>query len=184
MIHTQGIRYRPGRGGGFALVEAVISVMIVGVLMVVALNTVGAAKVGQSKVRQSSRAVLLGEALMAEILAQPYEDPEQPAGGFGLDVGEGDGTRIHFDDMDDYAGWMASPPQHKDGTPIAEADSYRRTVTVAWAEADDPNRQASVATGLKRVRVTVSHKNRELFSMVGLRAGSGADMAETEEVGG
>jgi len=187
MIGRRGASCRIDRPAGFALVEAVISVVIVGVLMVVALNTVGAAKVGQAKAARRSRAALLGEAMMAEILPLAYEDPAEPDS-LALEAGEDGGSRANFDDVDDYDGWSASPPEAKGGTPIVGAEDYRRVVKVVWANAADPSQQAAVNTGVKRIEVTVFYKGQDLFTLSALRTGSGPKMAAAVaaavEVGG
>ena len=114
----------------FTLIEAAVSVFIVGVMIVAALSTVGATRLGEYKVAESCRGWLLAQALMAEILQQPYEEPDDPVV-FGLESGESIGDRLTFDDVDDYDGWTETPPQYKDGTTVPDCDGWSRTVATS-----------------------------------------------------
>ncbi|OHB74408.1 MAG: hypothetical protein A2Z25_19770 [Planctomycetes bacterium RBG_16_55_9] len=60
---------------GFTLVEAVMSMLIVGTMLVAALSTVGASRLSQYKTSRSHCGRLLAESLMAEILRQDYQEP-------------------------------------------------------------------------------------------------------------
>ena len=53
----------------------------------------------------------LAHQLMGEILAMPYEDPEDPNQGIGLETGETNTTRADFDDLDDYDNWEPEIPR-------------------------------------------------------------------------
>ncbi len=65
------------------MIEVAVSMVIVSVILLTAMNMVGAA--GQSTRSMTDRGTghLLAEQLMAEILAQAYEDPDEPPGSFG-----------------------------------------------------------------------------------------------------
>ena len=63
---------------------------------------------------------------MAEILQASYEDPDGPSAGIGLDASELTASRATFDDVDDYDGWLASPPQQRDGTAMQELPGWSR----------------------------------------------------------
>ena len=173
--HAEAQRAQRGIHRAFTLVEAVISAVVVGVMLVAALNTVGASRIGQQKTGDRTKGALLAQQLMTEILQQYYADPEN--GGFGLDGDEvGDGSRSLWDDVDDYDGWSASPPQRKDGTVIAEFDGWERSVSVAWV--NPYNLQAAVGTdlGVKRITVTVTRDDVPIATQVAVRT-SGWDEA-------
>jgi len=159
----------PNRGG-YTLVEAVVSSVIVGTMMVAALGTVGASRVGQYKTSQGSRGQLLAQSMMAEILSQSYREPvDVPVFGPELPAEQGNG-RASYDDVDDYHGWSASPPQNKDGSEIPGLDGWRRTVTVEWVNPFDLEEVESFETSIKRITVTVSHNGMEVGSAVGVRS--------------
>ena len=152
------------------LVEAVVSTAIVGVMLVAALNTVGASQVTQNKMGQRSRALLLAQDLMAEILQQAYEDPDLASGSFGLTVAEiADGDRSLWNDVDDYNGWSASPPQQKDGTELSDFDGWGRSVAVGWVDSTEVGTERVSDTGVKRIVVTVTFNGLPLAQLWALK---------------
>lgn len=107
---------------------------------------------------------------MAEILQQAYADPVFGIGSFGLAAAEAaTGDRSLFDDVDDYNGWQAGPPQYRDGTVIPGTDGYERLVSVAWVNPDDLLGVSGSETGVKRILVTVEHQGRMIVSQSAYR---------------
>ena len=153
--------------------EATISTIIVAVMLVAALNTVGASKATQHRATLVSQGQLLAEALMTEILEQDYQDPDgTPV--FGLETGESATGRTAYDDVDDYHGWTSSPPVARDGTTLANAANWKRTVTVERIDPLDPDTVAAAETGAKRITVTVLYGNVPQAKLVAIRTHSGA----------
>ena len=173
----------PARRRGFTLVEAVISVLIVGTMLVAALSAVGAGRKAQSSAGQTSRGLALAESMMAEILQRPYQDPDAP-GALGAEAGEATATRLDFDDVDDYAGWSASPPTNRDGSPIPWAQGYTRRVAVEWVQVADPQAVSAAETGLKRIKVVVEHKDRPVAELIAFRTSQWQDPAAVAGEGG
>lgn len=156
----------------FTLVEAVLSVLIVGIMLVAALSTVGASRLSQFKTSQATRGQLLAESLMAEILQQDYLDPsDTPV--FGCEAGESTTTRADFDDVDDYHGWSSSPPVQKDGTQITGLAGWQRSVTVEWVSPDNVREVQASESGAKRVTVAVSCDNKQLSLLTAIRTNYG-----------
>jgi len=151
---------------GFTLIEAVMSILIVGLMLVAALNTVGAAKLSQHKHHEAVLGPMLAEDLLAEILGQAYEEPVDTAG-FGLE-GEDPTSRATWDDVDDYHGWSATPPVNRDGSEVAGAEGWTRKVSVRWVEQDSLS-PSNTATGLKQVDVEVIHNGRTVAALTALR---------------
>lgn len=173
-----------GTRHGLSLAETVISIAIVGIMLVAALNTVGASQMTQKSMSDRSRAVLLAQDMMSEILRQAYQDPDSEPGSFGLDSGEvGDGSRSLWEDVDDYDGWSATPPERKDGTVIPGLEGWGRSVQVAWANPANLSQKAGSDTRVKRITVAVSRDGVVVASMVAIRTGA-ADLAGTAAVGG
>ena len=155
---------------GFSMAEVVISIAIVGIMLVAALNTTGAAKSTQQQTSERGRAMLLAEDLMSEILAQDYDDAEDGAGSFGLESGEaGAGSRALWEDVDDYNGWSASPPEKKDGTPLSDFSAWGRSVVVQWVTSGNLTQAVDSDTGIKCIVVTVTRNGREIVSLSALR---------------
>lgn len=154
---------------GFTLVETAVCVVLVGVMFVAALNTLGASKLGQRKLHDRQLGNLLADGLMAEALQYPYWDLAFKSGMGPAADEAATGDRSLYDDADDYAGWSASPPQHKDGTPIAGFDGWSRQADVAWV---DPITLAPVGgeSGVKRITVTVKHNGVTITTLVAYRS--------------
>lgn len=161
---------KPAQRSGFTLVEVVVSMLIVSVMLVAALSTVGGSRLSQFKTSQTCRGQALAESLMAEILQQAYADPQYGPGSLGLGSDEiGDGSRSLWDDVDDYDGWSASPPEQKDGTQIAGLAGWQRSVDVAWIDPLDPSQVEGSESNAKRVIVTVTFQDMPVATLVAIR---------------
>ncbi len=152
----------------FTLVEAVISILIIGVMLVAALGTVGASRLGQYKNSQQSRGKLLAQALMDEILQQDYKEPDSTPV-FGREASEISTSRSNYDDVDDYHNWSASPPQNKDGTVISDSTGFMRSVSVQWVNPANLEEVSAIETGVKRITVTVTHAGLKTGSLVAIK---------------
>lgn len=153
------------RRRGLTLTEVVVSSVFVGMLIVAALNVTEIVLRMRLDAAEQNDAHLLAEELMTEILQAYYKDPGAGSGGSG--------TRADFDDLDDYHGWSASPPQQKDGTPVPNAAGWRRSVAVDWVQPTDPNATSGSDFGLKRITVTVTGPTGRVWTLTGLRAERG-----------
>ncbi len=162
----------------FSMVETLISIILVGGLLVAVLNTTGAALLGQQNMADRGVGFFLAQELMSEILGQAYEEPEEVIA-FGAEAGETGGTRADFDDVDDYHGWEASPPQRKDGTEIPDRTGWRRLVTVDYVDPDVLTELDLDDRGSKRITVTVENNGVLVASLVAVRT-STADEFEPE----
>jgi len=142
--------------------------------MVAALTTVGTASLGRriNADRQVGR--LLAEQLMTEILSKTYVEPGQFGEGLlGPNPGELSATnRIPFDDVDDYAGWSASPPEMEDGTPIPDRTGWGRDVQVDFVNLFNHNTVVTLSQGLKRIIVSVTHNGAEVASLTAAKGKS------------
>mgnify|MGYP001575677637 CR=1 FL=1 len=165
------------------LVEMLFSILLVGGMLVAALNTTGASKLGQRNLYDRRQGHELAQALMAEILQQPYADESQienlksqilltkalVSQALGPELLETDGTRSKFDDVDDYNGWKASPPQAKDGTVMTELSGWTRGVMVEFVKKDDAGITRTQDEGAKRITVIVLHDKVPVAELVALR---------------
>lgn len=158
------------RPRGFTLVEMVISIMLVGVMLVAALNTVGASKLGQRRTSDRRRGRQLAEELMSEILQQDYADASSGPDSFGPSGSEAaTGDRSLFDDVDDYDGWSACPPQRKDGTVMKNLPGWARAVTVKWVSPSDISQTVDRNQQAKRITVVVSHDKVPVAELMAIR---------------
>ncbi|MFH1747140.1 MAG: PKD domain-containing protein [Planctomycetota bacterium] len=165
-----------------SLVEATLSIMIVGTMLVAALNTVGAARMTRQRMCAQNLGTLLAQDLMSEILAQDYADADYGPDSFGLGADEiGDGSRALFEDVDDYDNWSASPPQYQDGTEISGLDDWGRSVEVDWVSSDNLSLTLFSNEGAKRVTVYVKQNGQLAATLVAVRTQA---YVEVEDSGG
>ena len=159
---------------GISLVEVVAATLLVGIVLVGALQTVDS--VVRSRRVNSERldGPALAEQLATEVLAAYYTDPEEPGGSIGLDTDESGLTRADFDDVDDFAGWTATPPEYSDGTPISGYEDWTRAVSIDHA---DPTTGAVVLseTGVKRIHVEVTAPDGTVTDLYCLRSEYGGN---------
>lgn len=156
------------RSAGVTLIEAVMSMLIVGLMLVAALNTVGASRVTQSRSTEQTIGPMLADELMAEILNQNYEEPDDPVQ-VGRELNEAASSRQNWDDVDDYGGWSSSPPKKKDGTVIPGLDGWQRSVSICFVQSSALNYKSAVDTGIKRIDISVKYNGRLVTRLSSLR---------------
>src|SRR5215208_787655 len=160
--------HQPNRYRGLTLIEVVASTMIVGLMAVAALNALGAATKSANSIGNRAVAAGLADELMSEIAMQSYSDPNgSPV--FGHESGESTNVRSAFDDVDDYDGWNASPPQYRDGTTIPDRTNWRQRVTVTYVSPTNLTTTSATEQGAKRIRVQIEYQNQVLADQYAVR---------------
>ncbi len=154
---------------GFALVEAVICVLLVGLLFVSSMQVVAASRTSEAVTAHRAIGRGLALDLMNEILAYAYEEPDV-APLFGREVGEPAGLRAAYDDVDDFHGWSSQPPIAANGAPLAELDGWSRQVQVTFVDPADPQSDVGDDRGVKRIRVTVLRHGKVVATTTALRS--------------
>jgi prepilin-type N-terminal cleavage/methylation domain-containing protein len=160
--------YRPYRRRGLTLIEVVASTMIVSLMAVAALNALGAATKSANSIGNRAVAAGMADELMSEIVMQSYSDPDGSAV-FGHESGESTSVRSAFDDVDDYDGWSASPPQYRDGTVIPDRTNWRQRVTVTYVLPTDPTTTSATDQGVKRIHVQIDYQGTVLADQYAVR---------------
>jgi prepilin-type N-terminal cleavage/methylation domain-containing protein len=153
---------------GLTLIEVVASTMIVGLMAVAALNALGAATKSANSIGNRAVAAGMADELMSEILMQPYSDPDGSSV-FGHESGESVTTRSAFDDVDDYNGWNASPPQYRDGTTIPDRATWKQRVGVSRVVPANPSQTTGTDQGAKQIHVTIEYENQVLADQIAVR---------------
>lgn len=162
------------RRPGITLTEVVISIPLIGLVMVGAMTSTGSVLRTWNDARDLNVGRTLAHDLLAEIMHQPYSDPEGGSG-IGSDPGEGSVNRRKWDDVDDYHGWsFGSPPRDKDHNALSGYSGWSRTASISYASLADPTQNSGVDSGLKRITVIVTSPAGEVTTLVGYRSGSGA----------
>ncbi|MEX0887239.1 MAG: hypothetical protein WD009_12465 [Phycisphaeraceae bacterium] len=171
-------RDRAHRHAGVTLVETIISALIVAGLFVAALDTLGAARGAESRTAERTQAHALAEALLSEVLSQPFEHDASPA--LAAADASDDTTRTGYHSVNDYHGWASAPPMEPDGSPIAGYARWRREVDVQWvlpATLEPTN----VDTGAKQVTVRVLRDELLLAELTVVRTAAWPDPTLADE---
>lgn len=158
---------RPPRRA-FTMVEAAVSVVVVGVMLGAALETVGASRAGQVWNSERLRALALASSLMGEITDHYYRDPSAPSVLFGPELGESQANRAGLNDVDDYNG-LSGAPTARDGTVIPGLTGWTWTVAVAWVSPASPGATSLTETGCKRITVDVFRGAVKMAELVAFR---------------
>lgn len=99
----------------------------------------------------------------------------------GTDTGEGSSSRTDFDDVDDYHGWSASPPQDRGGSDLVDYAGWTRSVTVEYVNPVQPGSLGTASDGgAKRITVTVTDPRGAQTTIVGVRSRMGAYEQDVE----
>jgi len=117
---------RANRELGVALIELVVSIVIVSIAAASVLGLLSRTTEHSADAMIISQAVSIAEAYLEEISLKPFADPD------GVD---GEGNRADFDDVDDYDGLVDAGAADQFGNPIAALSGYTVTVTVTGSAA-------------------------------------------------
>jgi len=158
---------------GFTLWETAVSTFLVGLVLVTAATTSGTSVRMQAKAGERAKAGYLAHALVAEMLELSYMQPGQTSSAIGREAGESATSRANYNDVDDYNGWIDSPPQNKDGSVMPDLTGWQRQVVVEWV-APTTLTQASPGsaseTGMKRLTVAVQHNGTTILTRIAVKA--------------
>jgi len=157
---------------GFTLVEATLSLVIVSIMLVASLALFGSFARASRARSDQTRAMLLAQQLMGEIVQYPYSDPNGSSNPNVLapDAGE---TRSTFNDVGDFNGWSESPPVDRSGVALAGFTGWKRSVAVSFVDPTNPSAATSGDQGLKRIVVTVTTPLGKSITLTALRTASG-----------
>ena len=140
---------------GFTLVELVISIVVVSVALGGVLMAINYTVTHSADPMLQHQAVAIAESYLEEILLKPFTDPD------GVDS---EGSRVLFDDVDDYNGLNDSGARDQTGTAITGLTNYTVAVTVTSTALNGIG-----AADSKQITVTVSHPVGFNISLTGYR---------------
>jgi prepilin-type N-terminal cleavage/methylation domain-containing protein len=168
MIKSTTTRRTAARAG-MTLIETTIAMVIVSGLMVAAVGTLSASARARAVQSSYGRAYVLAQSLLEECSSARYAEPNNTAH-FGRETGEDPNCRAAWNDVDDYDGWSASPPQDKSGNALTGLTGWRQQVAVALADPNNPSATAGSDLGLKRITVTITDPRGRQTSATALRS--------------
>jgi len=163
---------------GMTLIEAVIAIGIVAVLGAAIGSASEVILATDREVDDATRVGELGMALLEEVAALPFDDPQSGETTLGAEFGEWVplGNRANLDDVDDYVVWTGNQPlQAKDGTLIPWT-GYARAVSIDYVLADDFSQVSLAATDYKRITVSVRKAGQAVGTFVTVRIQGGRDV--------
>jgi prepilin-type N-terminal cleavage/methylation domain-containing protein len=157
------------RSRAFTLVEVLMTILVVGVGLTACMRALPIIVQMSRASHESLAAQQLATDLLSEISMLPYQDPDGNVI-FGREPTEPANSRAAFDDIDDYDGWSASPPQKKDGTVLSDFAGYARSVVVqSVSDTNFANVAADSQALPKRITITVSKPGAPTITIVTVR---------------
>jgi MSHA pilin protein MshD len=144
------------RERGATLIELVVSIVIVAIAAGAVLGVLSRSVGRSADAMVLAQAVAIAEAYLEEISLRSYADPD------GTD---GEGSRIDFDDVDDYHGLVNVGARDQFDVALAPLAAYTVTVTVAASTAltGVPGADA------ERIDVGVTHANGAVVRLSGYK---------------
>ena len=134
MNSTFAKRYRSNQSRhGLTLIEVLVSLILVSTVLLVSLSASANLFRDQSSERTSVRAHELAGIILDEISVRNFRDPDDDQV-FGIEPSESVSDRTTFDDVDDYHGYVSTPPTYRDGPSIGNYSGWSFAVVVERAE--------------------------------------------------
>jgi Tfp pilus assembly protein PilV len=147
------------RSSAFSLPEVLAAAMVLTLAVAALMQAVVAGQRQSHSALRATRATALNDALMAEIQANPYDDPDNNEAN--------EDTRARFDDIDDYDGYSETFDQtiaDAGGSAYPQAyQSFRRSVTVQKATFT-PDDLGTQQPG-KRIIITTTHTTGQTWTV-------------------
>ena len=153
------------RRGGFTLIEASLTTVIVGVAFVAMLSLFATGTQVQSTSAELTTGVNLAKNVREMAMTMAFTSPATP-GTWGRDSGELAGNPGAWDDLNDMDNAVFSPPVDARGTAIENADGWQQTVNVQCV---DVNGMESVlpdgTSNAVRITVIVTRHSNEVYRL-------------------
>lgn len=167
------------RGGGFTLIEAALTTVIVGTGVLAIVAAQQAYHMKNDWAQRTGTAMLLANELRELTLSMPYHDPITATANLGPETNEysidGENQLVPdvrlFDDLDDFAGPVTggtgagltfNPPINALRNTIDNMDNWTQSIIVENVLPDDISStfaQPLATTDMMRVTVTVSYQD-------------------------
>ncbi len=119
---------------GLTLLEIMISLILVSTVLLVSLTASANLLRNNAQRRAAVDAEQFAGQILDEISALDFRDRVTPI--FGLETDETASDRTTYDDVDDYHGYTAKPPTHRDGTVIEGFEDWSFSVVITPAQPD------------------------------------------------
>ena len=152
---------------GFTLIEALISIVLLGMAIAALMVSNGALTNANGAGIEISTAEFLVEQIREMTASLPVRDPQTGAGFFGNE----EGSLSLYDDTDDFNGKTYSPPIDSSRAQLTAFSSYTQQITVENVSESNLSTHANNhSTDFYRVTVKVLLNGKELSRASWLRA--------------
>ena len=130
--------------GGFSLIEALVTTIIIGIGVGALMTSVGSGTRNNAAGRDLTQASLLAQEMREWTVKLPFSDQDpgdvdNPPGPDGTD------PQTFVDDLDDLLNVTYSPPRDGQGLSITDMAGWSQTIALTWR--DPANLQTTVAAG-------------------------------------
>lgn len=151
---------RPRRARGLTLMETALATVIVGLAVLALVNLIAATNIQTSYSQKQTTAFMLANQIREAMVGMPFNDPLTGTHAGGPNTGQ---TNVsQFNDVEDFDGYVASPPIDSHRQPITTLGSWQQSVSVTLI-GDNNGANLNSTTGnlgaiVERVRVTISYR--------------------------
>ena len=180
LAHLTHRPHQTRRAHGITLVEAVLSVLLVGGVLISALNTLGGSQKAQRHLQLQRTGDRLSQSLLDEIRGSHTNAPTT-LDGSSPPVGTDGPSRSGFDHPLDYQGWQQSPPVDRFGVGVPDAQGFTRAVSVQLLDPTNLIRTVTTDQGLYEVKISVTYDNRVIRSSTAIVGDNTLDSASNPE---
>ncbi|MCC6322030.1 MAG: type II secretion system protein [Phycisphaerales bacterium] len=155
---------------GFTLVEAAVSIVIVGVMLTAAISMLGSSARTRRQTALWREGESIARALMAEVQQSGYGATSGLLSVVAIPQGA---DRTRWRTVDEYNGLTEGPPTDRTGAPLPGYPAWRRSVQIERVDPTNPGgagRAINGDTGLKRITVVVVAPGGQRTTLVALRS--------------
>jgi hypothetical protein len=149
------------------IVEVVVAMLVVSTMLAASLYAVSASRMTLTKARDRVLGAELAGDLLGFIYRLPYRSPSGSI--IGIEVGNLLADKTTLDDVDDFDGYVETPPQYADGSTMPGLTGWSRKVTVQWVNPDNPAAVVGAESGVKQIVVIVQKNGVEVARRTALR---------------
>jgi len=144
------------RRRGFSVVEVGLATIIVGGLLVASLSGVAALSTARRQGEMADKASALSNALLEEMLTQPYSTLASGAMGSGPSGAESaTGNRTLYNEIGDYGAVNETIIRTRAGTTVSNCTYWGRRVSIVFLNPADKATVSAADTGMARITVSV-----------------------------
>jgi MSHA pilin protein MshD len=152
--------------GGFTLIEAALTTVIIGVAFVAMLTLFAAGTSINGDTAQITTGMNLAKNVREMAMTMRFTSPTRPAT-WGRDAGEAANVPADWDDLNDLDNVTFDPPVDAAGNAIADLSGWQQTVDVECVDANGLGTVLPNGGSADAVRVTtiITHGSSEVWRM-------------------